>query len=98
MIYKRNVESVGSIQVLENPEHPKIPNNFELMYMNDKTGIVLYKIKRWIKRDKIYQRNEIAICKWSLVPKNKLAEINYKNSNSLIDDLTPIYPKNNFCI
>ena len=46
LIYKRNVESVGSIQVLENPEHPKIPNNFELMYMNDKTGIVLYKIKR----------------------------------------------------
>jgi hypothetical protein len=34
-----------NLQILENPNDPRIPENFELIYRSDKTGIMIYKIE-----------------------------------------------------
>ena len=45
LIYLDKQNRIPSLQVLQNPDDPNIPKNFELLYKNDKTGIFVYKIK-----------------------------------------------------
>ena len=45
LIYLDKQNKVPSLRVLKNPDDPSIPNNFELLYENDKSGIFVYKIK-----------------------------------------------------
>ena len=45
LIYVDNRNNVPYLQVLQNPDDPNIPKNFELFYKNDKSGIFVYKIK-----------------------------------------------------
>ncbi len=43
--WDKEEKQYDDLTILLDPINPKIPNNFELMYMNNKTGTVLYKIK-----------------------------------------------------
>ena len=45
LIYLDKQNKIPSLQVLQNPDDPNIPKNFELLYKNDKNGIFVYKIK-----------------------------------------------------
>ena len=44
-IYLHKQNKIPSLQVMQNPNDPNIPKNFELFYKNDKSGIFVYKIK-----------------------------------------------------
>ena len=45
LIYLHEQNKIPSLRVLQNPDDPNIPKNFELLYENDKSGIFVYKIK-----------------------------------------------------
>ena len=45
LIYFHEQNKIPSLRVLQNPDDPNIPKNFELLYENDKSGIFVYKIK-----------------------------------------------------
>ena len=45
LIYDDNISSMEKFQIFKNSDHIEIPNNFELIYKSNKTGIVVYKIK-----------------------------------------------------
>ena len=45
LIYLDKQNKIPSLRVLQNPDDPNIPKNFELLYENDKSGIFVYKIK-----------------------------------------------------
>jgi len=45
LIYLDKPNRIPSLQVLQNPDDPNIPKNFEILYENDKSGIFVYKIK-----------------------------------------------------
>jgi len=45
LIYDGNIDIKKNLQFLENPNDPRIPENFELVYRSDKTGIIIYKIE-----------------------------------------------------
>ena len=45
LIYDGNIDIKKNLQVLKNPNDPRIPENFELIYRSDKTGIMIYKIE-----------------------------------------------------
>ena len=45
LIYLHEQNKIPSLRVLQNPDDPDIPKNFELLYENDKSGIFVYKIK-----------------------------------------------------
>ena len=45
LIYLDKQNKIPSLRVLQNPDDPNIPKNFELLYDNDKSGIFVYKIK-----------------------------------------------------
>jgi len=45
LIYLDKQNKIPSLQVLQNPDDPDIPKNFELLYKNDKSGIFVYKIE-----------------------------------------------------
>ena len=45
LIYDGNIDVKKNLQVLKNPNDPRIPENFELIYRSDKTGIMIYKIE-----------------------------------------------------
>jgi hypothetical protein len=45
LIYVDDHNNIPSLRVLQNPDDPNIPKNFELLYENDKSGIFVYKIK-----------------------------------------------------
>ena len=45
LIYDGNMDIKKNLQILENPNDPRIPENFELIYRSDKTGIMIYKIE-----------------------------------------------------
>jgi hypothetical protein len=46
LIYDGNINIKKNLQILENPDDPKIPKNFELIYISNKTGIMIYKINK----------------------------------------------------
>ena len=46
LIYDGNINIKKNLQILENPDDPKIPKNFELMYISNKTGIMIYQINK----------------------------------------------------
>ena len=45
LIYLDKQNKIPSLRVLQNPDDPNIPKNFELLYENDKSGIFVYKIE-----------------------------------------------------
>ena len=45
LIYLDKQNKIPSLRVLQNPDDPNIPKNFELLYKNDKSGIFVYKIE-----------------------------------------------------
>ena len=45
LIYVDDHNNIPSLRVLQNPDDPNIPKNFEILYENDKSGIFVYKIK-----------------------------------------------------
>lgn len=46
LIYDGKLKHITkNLQILENPNDPRIPENFELIYRSDKTGIMIYKIE-----------------------------------------------------
>ena len=45
LIYLHEQNKIPSLRVLQNPDDPNIPKNFELLYKNDKSGIFVYKIE-----------------------------------------------------
>ena len=45
LIYLHEQNKIPSLRVLQNPDDPNIPKNFELLYENDKSGIFVYKIE-----------------------------------------------------
>ena len=45
LIYLHEQNEIPSLRVLQNPDDPNIPKNFEILYENDKSGIFVYKIK-----------------------------------------------------
>jgi hypothetical protein len=45
LIYDGNIDIKKNLQILENPNDPRIPETFELVYRSDKTGIIIYKIE-----------------------------------------------------
>jgi len=45
LVYDNSPQSIEKFQIFKNPKHPEIPNNFELIYVSNKTGTVLYKIE-----------------------------------------------------
>ena len=45
LIYVYDHNNIPSLRVLQNPDDPNIPKNFEILYENDKSGIFVYKIK-----------------------------------------------------
>jgi hypothetical protein len=46
LIYDGKLKNIKkNLQILENPNDPRIPENFELIYRSDKTGIMIYKIE-----------------------------------------------------
>ena len=45
LIYVHDHNNIPSLWVLQKPDDPNIPKNFELLYKNDKSGIFVYKIK-----------------------------------------------------
>ena len=44
LIYYPHEQNLDYLKVLSEPTNPKIPANFELLYISQKSGIVLYKI------------------------------------------------------
>ena len=45
LIYADSQDNIPYLRVLQNPDDPNIPKNFELLYKNDESGIFVYKIK-----------------------------------------------------
>ena len=45
LIYKKSVDNIKHLQILENPNDPRIPQNLKLIYENNQNGIFIYKIK-----------------------------------------------------
>ena len=45
LIYLDKQNKIPSLRVLQNPDDPNIPKNFELLYENDRSGIFVYKIE-----------------------------------------------------
>ena len=46
LIYADKLNKIPSLRDLQNPEGSNIPENFELLYKNDQSGIFVYKIKQ----------------------------------------------------
>ena len=45
LIYADKLNEIPSLHALQNPEGSNIPENFELLYKNEQSGIFVYKIK-----------------------------------------------------
>ena len=45
LIYVDNQNNIPYLRILQNPDDPNIPKNFELLYENDKSAVFVYKIK-----------------------------------------------------